>query len=230
MPFDLRPQPPSRAVAVAAAAVSLALACSTSSGSDDSADAAAAGAAGTAGRDAATGPLGPGPTVTCSQDFGSSLVLNYDTEYSEGPDPGPALTLRFFEGGGLYSVRVGDDAEALCEPVANPTDFFGKGYFDCSASDPASCAECFDAYDCGGCVYVWGRNGNAAQIAAVASDCDRALYTTISDGPPPCGGRCGPNERCVAGNCECPRGCQSGTVCCGGLNCAGMCIGTPCCS
>ncbi len=53
-----------------------------------------------------------------------------------------------------------------------------------------------------------------------------------------CGGECGycnTGYVCIAGACveetvnQCPAGCQVGAVCCGGIYCAGDCIGSPCC-
>jgi hypothetical protein len=131
-------------------------------------------------------------------------------------------------------------AAALCLSCGydpNPT----PGRQECSSRTQ----DCPEDYVCrSGYCWLTGVNSSTSAPAGSSGSSGGSSGTSVAKCTPSCGARvCGANNcggscgtcktgtSCVQGSCvaSCQSGCQVGSVCCGGVYCAGNCIGTPCC-
>ncbi|MGB1014370.1 MAG: hypothetical protein ACPG4T_09585 [Nannocystaceae bacterium] len=179
-------------------------------------------------------PFGEGPPVDCPYpDPANPPVAALNEGFS--PDVPQVLGLSFFQAGALASIE-----NTGCEPEDHPN------------YDAKTETECYQAYRCDQCLMVVGNRvldserswylvpdqlhtPECAHFDGFYLFCD-PVCDGKECGDDGCGGSCGScdaAEDCYSGTClsepSCPMGCQQGGVCCGGLFCAGDCVGTPCC-
>ena len=192
-----------------------------------------------------------GSTDASNMNSGPTPMCPYPEEtasasLAEGaPNAAKEIDLTFYPSGALKTV----DGRGDCKPTDNPY----------PGSEPGTTTDCFDTYECDGCVFYLGRrllqNGMSGWYLvdvtvgeSEMSSCPKfeGFYPWEIQcqpdcagkqcGPDGCGGTCGStctgNEVCSQDTytCECPDGCLQNGVCCGGAFCADDCVGTPCCT
>jgi len=185
------------------------------------------------GGESSTGPGGEDlPELACGY-TGLAATAELEEGFSDGvPD---ALDLTFASNGGLIDLHGVD-----CAPSTPAADF-----------EPGTSFECFEAYRCGACQVVVGKQPVEAglfwfvvpvelRIPECAAfdgyyrwqDDGGESPDTNSGGTSTCEPGCVGGEICNDGTCECRDECVNpfGSSCCGGPFCAGDCAFSPCCT